>query len=64
MDSDTRALTLTTAGFGLLLVVVTARTVHRLPASTARREIVVDAGGLLVTEHAKWWHRGGWARIG
>ncbi|MBB5790537.1 hypothetical protein [Jiangella mangrovi] len=63
-DSSTRALTLTTAAAGLLLVVLTAWTVHRLPGSTARREIVVDAGGLLVTEHAKWWHRGRWARIG
>ncbi|SDU80780.1 hypothetical protein [Jiangella alkaliphila] len=63
-DSDTRGLAIGTVVLGVLLVVLTARTVHRLPGSTARREIVVDGGGLLVTEHPKWWHRGGWARIG
>ncbi|RIQ16272.1 hypothetical protein DY240_22980, partial [Jiangella rhizosphaerae] len=63
-DRDTRALTITASALCLLLVVLTVRTVLRLPRTLARREIVVDAGGLLVAEHSTWWHRGGWARIG
>ncbi|TDD68169.1 hypothetical protein E1262_16380 [Jiangella aurantiaca] len=63
-DPDHRALTIAATVLGLALVAGIVVTVVRLPRNTTRREIVVDAGGLLVTEHPKWWHRGGWARIG
>ncbi|WP_053205045.1 hypothetical protein [Jiangella muralis] len=63
-DSGTRPLAIAAAAFGLLLVVLTARTVHGLPGATTRRELIVGAEGVDVVEHSKWWHRGGRARVG
>lgn len=63
-DPDRRALTIAATVLGLALVAGIALTVARLPHLTARREIVVDAAGLDLAEHPRWWRRGVRARIG